>query len=332
MRSTESACAMARPSHLPSAGQMDRHLGIAVIAALSFGAPPGLATAAPVPGASIEIWLRGANKQDGEGAERLRQRRFELDRLPLSNVERRDAQYEEVRSYSGIRLGDLLKRYRPDGSIDLAILHFANGMAVPVAFREADTMKRLDPFIARASRMRRGGARVGNFPPIPKKDTPDDRRPIEFSANKVVVAERWHPEVAPGTQPGFSPWAHVDTLVGVELVAAKAYYAQFEVAGDAAVQRGLTLFRQNCQFCHGVRDVGATFGWDFESDTVFNYRDSAAHLYHNAAYRPQNAAELGLMMPALSFLTEADAAAIRKWLLAVSTGSKPRYASPASAR
>jgi mono/diheme cytochrome c family protein len=311
----------------------ERHVGIAVIAVLSFATPSRPAMGAPVPGASIEIWLRGLSKQDGEGAERLRQRRFNLDRLPLRDVERRDAQYDEVRQYRGILLGDILKRYGPDESIDLAILHFANGMAVPVAFRDEATMRRLKPFIARASLTRRGGAlSVGKFPAIPKTDAPGDRRRIEFAGNKVVVAERWHREVAQGTQPGLSPWGHVDTLVGVELVVSKAYYAQFEPSREAAVQRGLTLFRQNCQFCHGLRHVGATFGWDLESDTVINYRDSAAHLYHNTTYRPQNAAELGLMMPALSFLTEADAAAIRAWLLAASPGPLPRYAPPVSAK
>jgi mono/diheme cytochrome c family protein len=308
-----------------------RRLWMGLLAFLAFGAPGEPAVAAPVPGASIEIWLRGPRKDDGDGAVRLARRRFNIDRLPLRDVERFDAQYADVRQYSGVLLSAILKRYRPDESVDLAILHFENGMAVPVAFREPATMKRLDPFIARAWRTRRDDTfKVGHFPAIPKKHAPDDRRPIEFSGNKVVVAELWHPEVAPGTQPGFSPWAHVNTLVGIELVAATAYYAQFEVAGDPTVQRGLTLFRQNCQFCHGARDVGATFGWDFGSESVFNYRDSAAHLFHNATYRPQNAAELGLMMPALSFLTEADAGAIREWLLAISRRPTPRYAEPTS--
>jgi mono/diheme cytochrome c family protein len=207
-------------------------------------------------------------------------------------------------------------------------------MAIPLPFRDAATMKRLDPFIARGWRLQPGAPIIlGKFPAIPKEDVPDDRRPIEFSGNKLVVAERFHPEVAPAAQPGFSPWRHADTLLGIELVAATAYYAQFEVGGDATVQRGLTLFRQNCQFCHGVRDVGARFGWDFvDSEAVQNHQLSAANLYHNVAYKPRNAAELGLMMPALGFLTEADAGAMRAWMQAIANVPMTRYLTPPARR
>ena len=308
-------------------------LETAIIALLAFGAASRPAAAAPTPGASVDIWVRGSSR-DGAGGERLRQRRFVLDRLPLANVERHDAQYEMVRQYRGISLAEILKRYRPDDSLDLAILHFANGMAVPLPFREAATMKRLDPFVARGWRTQPGARiMIGNFPAIPKKDVPDDRRPIEFSGNKLVVADRFHPEVAPAAQPGFSPWTHADTLVGIELVAASAYYVQFEAGGNATVQRGLTLFRQNCQFCHGVRDVGAHFGWDFvDSEAIQSQQQSAAHLYHNVAYKPRNAGELGLMMPALGFLTEADAGAMREWMHAVANAPMAPYEAPARKR
>ena len=303
------------------------------IALLAVGAAPHPATAAPLPGASVDIWVRGSSRE-GAGGERLGQRRFVLDRLPLVSVERHDAQYEAVRQCRGISLAAILKRYGPHGSLDLAILHFANGMAIPLPFRDAATMKRLDPFIARGSRTPpEVRIVIGNFPAIPKKDVPGDRRPIVFSGNKLVVAERFHPDVGPAAQPGFSPWTHADTLVGIELVAAGAYYAQFQVDGDAAVQRGLTLFRRNCQFCHGVRHVGASFGWDFvDSEAFQGQQSSAANLYHNVAYKPRNAGELGLMMPALGFLTEADAGAIQEWLRAVATVPMARYEAPAHKR
>jgi len=312
---------------------MAHRLETAVIALLAFGAASRPAAAAPTPGASVDIWVRGSSR-NGAGGERLRQRRFVLDRLPLANFERHDAQYEIVRQYRGISLAEILKRYRPDDSLDLAILHFANGMAIPLPFREAATMKRLDPFVARGWRTQPGvRVMIGNFPAIPKKDVPGDRRPIEFSGNKLVVADRFHPEVAPAAQPGFSPWTHADTLLGIELVAASAYYVQFEAGGNATVQRGLTLFRQNCQFCHGVRDVGAHFGWDFvDSEAIQSQQQSAANLYHNVAYKPRNAGELGLMMPALAFLTEADAGAMREWMQAMATAPMAPYKAPASKR
>ena len=242
--------------------------------------------------------------------------------MPLKKVERYDAQYRRVGRYRGIWLRDVLKKFAPDGSLDLAILHFTNGMAIPLPFRDGATMERLDPFLARAS----------TFPAIPKKDTPFDRRPIEFSGNKLVVADRWHPDVA-GNQPDFSPWAHADTLVGIELVATAPYYAQFEAAGEARVGQGLALFRQSCQFCHGVHHIGATFGWDFvDSPVIYNYEDSAANLFHNVAHKPQNAAELGLMMPPLAFLTESAAGDLRQWLQAIGKSSLPPYRRPAKAQ
>ena len=318
---------------MSTAHLMARRLETAVLALLAVGAAPRPATAAPPPGASVDVWVRGASR-DGDGGKRLGQRRFLLDRLPLASVERHDAQYEAVRQYRGIPLAEILKRYRPDSSLDLAILHFANGMAIPLPFRDAATVKRLDPLIARGWRTQPGArVMIGNFPAIPKKNVPGDRRPIEFSGNKVVVAERYHPEVAPAAQPGFSPWTHSDTLVEIELVAARAYYAQFEVGGDATVQRGLALFRQNCQFCHGVRRVGASFGWDFvDSEAFQRQQESAANLYHNVALKPQNAGELGLMMPALGFLTDADAGAMREWMRAVAAVPVAPYAPPPARR
>jgi mono/diheme cytochrome c family protein len=113
-------------------------------------------------------------------------------------------------------------------------------------------------------------------------------------------------------------------LTGIELVVARRYYAQFDAAGDATVQRGLALFRQLCHFCHGARHVGASFGWDLvDSPVIHGYRESPSHLFHNVALKPRNAGQLGLMMPALPFVAEADAAALRAWLVALSGSPAP---------
>ncbi len=277
------------------------------------------AAAETKPGAAIEIWIRGSDRPDQPRSPHERSSHVNLDRIALARVERYDAQYARVGKYRGIPVKSLLDRFAPDASLDLAILHFANGMAVPLRFRDEVTMRRLSPFIARGPR----------FPSIPKQDTPLDRRPIEFAGNKLVVADRWHPDVLPETQPAFSPWTHVDTVVGIELVSAAPYDAQFQAGGEAGVERGLTLFRQSCQFCHGVHQIGATFGWDFvDSAPIYDYKDSAANLYHNVAYKPRNAGELGLMMPPLSFLSETAAGDLRQWLQAVGSTPRPSYQRP----
>ena len=154
-----------------------------------------------------------------------------------------------------------------------------------------------------------------------------DARPIFFTGNKIVVAEKWHPAVPEAAQPEFSPWNHTDTLVGIELVAARPYYRQFDVDGDSRVQRGLALYRQSCQFCHGARRVGAKFGWDFvEPLPIYSYHKPVRNLFYHVAYKPQDAAQRGLMMPAVKFMTEGDSALLWRWLRAVATKPMPAYA------
>jgi mono/diheme cytochrome c family protein len=287
---------------------------------------------APAPGA-IEIWVRGNGPTTTDQPPRGRAQALSLDALPLVEAERFDAQYEGKRVFRGIALATVIERFGPDASLDLAILHFANGMAVPVPFRDAAVMKRLDPFIARGMETHRKGAvKTDFFTDIRKKGPMPDVRPIVFHGNKVVVAERWHPAVAAGAQPAFSPWAHVDSLASIELVAAAPYYRQFEAGPELPVQAGLAVFQQACQFCHGVRKVGAKFGWDFVEPTpLFSYRKPSRNLLLHVAYKPLDAAERGLMMPALKFMTEQDAAKLWVWMRAIATNPQPPYAAPAAA-
>jgi mono/diheme cytochrome c family protein len=210
-------------------------------------------------------------------------------------------------------------------------------MAIPLPFRDAATMKRLDPVIARGMRTTpTGPMRLAAFPEIAKPNAATaanatagkaiDARPIAFSGNKMVVAEAWHPAMSPAALSSFSPWAHADTLTSIELVAAEPYYHQFDVSGDASVHQGLAIFRQSCQFCHGARKVGANFGWDFVEPTpIYSYHKPVRNLFYHVAYKPLDAAERGLMMPAMRFMTEADATLLWHWLRAVASRPMPPY-------
>lgn len=298
-------------------------------------AAPGMAAAAPAsePALSeIELWVRGAGKLVGDEAPRQRSQRVNLDQVPLVTTGRFDVQYGRAATYRGIALWALFARFAPEASLDLAILHFANGMAVPLPFRDAVVMRRLAPFLARGMA---GGSheqmRIGVFPSISKQDARADARPITFSGNKIIVADKWHPAIGDKVQTTFSPWVHTDTLVGIEFAEAGPYYHQFDVDTDAKVQRGFSLFRQSCQFCHGARKTGAKFGWDFvEPVPIFTYRKPQMNLFYHVAYKPIDAAERGLMMPAMRFMSEDDAGALWQWLRAVATKTMPAYA-PASA-
>lgn len=274
---------------------------------------------------TIEVWQRKAGKG---AAGRLDAKTFDLDALPLVELRRSDAQYAGAFAYRGVPLQALIDQYAPPASVDLALLHFANGMQVPYAFRDADVVKRTDAFVARAMKPATGTAFVkARFPEIGRaRPGFVDVRPITFGGNKVVVRETAHPAVPAEAQAILSPWMHVDTLTGIELVSSRAYYAQFDVDPDPAVRDGYRLFTQSCQFCHGARGVGAAFGWDFvEPVAVYNYR-GGRNLFYHVKYKPLDAASRGLMMPALSHMSEKDAESIWRWLRAVATRPMPSYA------
>jgi hypothetical protein len=276
---------------------------------------------------TVEIWIRGAGTVQGDQAPRARTQKVDLDSLRLVDAKRFDAQYGGTRDMKGIPLASVIDAFAPDPSLDLAILHFANGMAIPVPFRDVQAMKRLDPFIARGMETHAGGpVRAGFFPDIRRKGATEDPRPIVFSGNKIVVPVLWHPAVAPAAQPAFSPWRHADTLTGIELVAARPYYRQFDVGGGEFVTLGLGVYQQSCQFCHGARKVGAKFGWDFVEPTpIWSLHRPPKNLFLHIAYKPLDAAERGLMMPAMTFVSESDAALLWRWLKAVATTPLPAY-------
>lgn len=289
-------------------------------------APVPRASAAPaaVDGSEIEIWVRkpGPATAASDSAS-IRREVVKLDSLPLVEAKRVDIQYHGAFTYRGIEIRSVIDRYHPPEGVDLALLHFANGMQIPLALRGDDLAKpsASAPFLARAMQMQpRGPMRVGRFPGVSRPRSGFvDVRPITFAGNKVVVSDDRHPDIPAAAQGVLTPWQQADSLTGIELVSRAPYYAQFDV--DPAAKGGHKLFTQSCQFCHGVRKVGAAFGWDFAEPTpIYEYRGER-NLFHHIKYKPLDASARGLLMPALSYMTEEDAQAIWLWLKAV--GTKP---------
>jgi mono/diheme cytochrome c family protein len=246
-----------------------------------------------------------------------------LDSLATTEGRRFDAQYGKYQWFEGVPLTALLARLKPPASVDLALLHFANGMVVPLSLRNQQMLDQLDPFIALKMRPSPKGAYRSEFPPLTRKaqnyvDVPATR----FSGNKMVVARLWHPALGEKVQRDFSPWALADSLVAVEFVQEVPYYKQFDVDSGAEARTGLALFQQSCQFCHGARKVGAKFGWDFVEPTpLYTYRKGEKRLYYHVRFRRSDAVERGQNMPALKSMTQEDAGNLWQWLKAV--GSKP---------
>jgi hypothetical protein len=63
---------------------------------------------------------------------------------------------------------------------------------------------------------------------------------------------------------------------------------------------------------------------------MYTYRKSM-NLFYHVTYKPIDAAEKGLMMPAMRFMTQDDAAALWQWLRAVATKPMPAYTTAATA-
>jgi mono/diheme cytochrome c family protein len=307
-----------------------RFVGLTLVAMTVLPAV-GMSAAPPAPAtlsAKIEVWQRKSPAAASGVEGRKDVRSFDLDALPSVETRRPDIQYAGSFSYRGVALRTLIERYAPPPEVDLALLHFANGMQVPFAFRDARLAKALDLFIAREMRPAPGAPfQKGRFPSISRaREGFVDVRPILFGANKLVVSQVAHPLVPVEAQAVFSPWMHLDSLTGIELVSSRAYYAQFDVDSDPGVRAGYRLFTQSCQFCHGARGVGAAFGWDFvQPVAIYSYHDEL-NLFYHVKYKPLDATARGLQMPALSYMTEQDAASIWRWLRAIATHPMPSYA------
>jgi hypothetical protein len=281
---------------------------------------PSLPAAAAERPGLIEIWTRGPGE---EGQKRPVV--VDLARTKLEEGELADPQLDGARrQYRYVPLARLIDRYAPDRTTDVALLHFSNGMQIPLPFRDAAAVARLAPVVAVAVRLE--GKWTTDLPPILRgNETYFDARPIRFDGNKLVVKDRWHPDLAPGIDAHFSPWLHSDTLVGIELVDGAAFLAQFDV--DPAAREGFGHFRRVCRFCHGARRVGAQFGWDFvEPLPIAEYRKKDVSLYYHLRYRATNAPTRGLMMPGLPFVEETDATAMLAWLRALAARPLRPYA------
>lgn len=254
----------------------------------------------------------------------------DLAALPSEVRQLADPQYEGAkRWYRGVALQAVLERTPPGPGVDLALLHFQNEMLIPVPFNAPEVMKRLGVFVALATAERPdAGSFSPSFEPAAKPGAAaTDRRPLRFEGNKLVVPSAWHPMVAAKASGTFNPWRFADSLVAIEYVDAAAWYGQFE--RSAATRAGSDAFRGRCQFCHGARKVGASYGWDFvEPYPLFKHRRPDSLLLHTR-YRELDAAERGLMMPAFPELTAAEVDALWLWLEAVGTqGVRPYLPAP----
>lgn len=279
-----------------------------------------LATGAPeAPADGIPVWRRPA-----KGAKPVPVV-VTWASLKLEERTSADVQLGGQRTFRGIPLKALLlAAAQKTAAEDMALLHFKNGMQVPVPLTD-EMLGRLDLFVARAVKDNTGKF-VERFDNVVHERSPwMEQRAITFGTNKLVAKEPFHPALG-ATTTQFTPWAHVDSLTGVELVNSAAWERTLRVSDDPRVLQGLGAFQQRCQFCHGVRGAGASFGWDFVKPIpVHTWRDAESLLYH-VKFRKLTGAEQGLMMPPQPDTTLDEVRALWEWMKAVSARELHPYA------
>lgn len=274
----------------------------------------------------IQLWSRapGVYGTKGQDPAKVDVQTVDLDRLPQKTEQRDDVQYGSSAYYRGVALGDILSRYVAPPSTDLALLHFHNGVIIPLPFRDMKTMNRVAALIALSRSTKAEGPFNPALPPVNKSvEGFADVRQVAFEGNKIVVRDGWHPELSEAALANFTPWRLTGSLTGIEFVDGTAYYRQF--VPTAEVRPGFEIFRHNCQFCHGVQKVGASFGWDYAMPLpLHTYRSTEQKLYMHIAYRVEYKATWQ-QMPALKHVSQAEAGLLWQWMRAVASAPMTRY-------
>jgi mono/diheme cytochrome c family protein len=191
---------------------------------------------------------------------------------------------------------------------DTAILRFKNGTRVQVPLNEAS---KYDVFLVTAVRMSEQGEWTKELEPVPLGTAHwASARSLVFAGHRTLVGKPDAPRGA-GT---FSPWGFVDSLVEVELVNAAAWRKVFAIGATDVEDKGLTVFENRCQACHGARGAGSRLGWDFvEPLPVTTWRTPESLYDHVRAHKLADA-ELGLLMPPQPDITKEEIGALHAWM------------------
>lgn len=244
----------------------------------------------------VAVWQRLPGQYSGvENPERGQVQGIDPYALKRSMSFKRlyDVQYGRKRAYMGAPLIAVIDAYKHRGAAQFAILHFDHGIQVPIRISD---IKRQSLFLATEACQTRPSDCKTAFEAVERHDvygSDKDPRPLNFSWNKLVVSKRWHPGTRTEEPTGFMPWTHTGTLTGIELADEAAYNKQFVVGTSGGEQ----IFQKRCQYCHGVRSVGASFGWDFVSPLPLFEKRPVDSLLNHVKYRKAMAPKLGIQMP-----------------------------------
>ena len=276
-------------------------------------------------GKSIDLWVRKAGDYvDGADPGKLNLQNIRFEQLSTKSLRTFDIQYEKELMYKGVYLAEIIKGYRRNKDTDMALLHFQNGMIIPIDHK-SDSAN-----IFLAFKYKSGKKWKSDFPNLEKKDAiyyRKDPNPTRFTGNKIVYfqpQEKFYIKDSKGRKIKlFSPWAHCNSLTGIEFIDKRAYFRQFHISNKKEIVAGLEVFKKRCQFCHGVRQVGARFGWDYSNPLRLSKKRNNKNLHLFVKYPKASAFNQGLKMPNQLDISVEETDNLWKWIDHISS-KKPK--------
>ncbi len=264
-------------------------------------------------GTNLELWLRrGGSDPKGNLAT------IDVKGLTFEILSTYDIQYEADVKVRGMHLRDLIAIYKPiPEGVDVINLYTKAGMIVPISL--AKLRKDIQVFIA--FEIFKDGKWTPTFPSSVFAEAKSTRQiPTTFAGNKIVVGKEWR-----GVDSGFTPWRHLDTLVGIEFVESQAYAEQFRNSKSKKSDlNGRLEYLANCQYCHGVLGLGATRAPAF-TNLIPLYTKDAAEKFYKQAKAPGAGGKLPHFMPAQANFSKRSAKALVSWLDGLKAGELTPY-------
>jgi len=287
--------------------------------ALTFFAADCFAAKDQSVGEHIRLWTRSPGlHSEGRDPDRLKLMNFDLKKHDMKVVTLTDFQYSGRFQYKAVKLLDVIESYPIQTKSDRVLLHFKNGMIIPMPITSGFTeLKKLNAWIAVSWRPeKKTGSKedpwITVFDDIGRIDERfRDPAPVTFGFNKLVMKHGRHPYVS---DEGFTPFRHADTLVGIEFVDGAAYDRQFVADDNLAGKKGWKVFAERCQYCHAIKKTGATHGWDFLDPVPIYKLKTAENLLYRVKYTFHNAMMMGMQMPKQESVDLQEVTDLWNWL------------------
>jgi hypothetical protein len=270
-------------------------------------------------GEHITLWTRAPGlHSDGRDPGRIKAMDFDLKKHGMSVVTLSDFQYEGRFQYKAVKLLDVIESYPVRKNTDRVLLHFKNGMIIPMPISNGfGDLKKNSPWIAISWRpLKTSGSKIepwrNGFEDIGRiNERFRDPAPITFGFNKLVMKSGWHPYVSDKV---FTPFRHADTLVGIEFVNGSAYDRQFLADNNVEGKKGWQVYFERCQYCHALDKTGPTHGWDFLVPVPIYELKTAENLFYRVKYTFHNAVTMGMQMPRQESVDLQEVTDLWNWL------------------